>query len=468
VKRPSILLFFISTSFALSQPQFCGIQWGDTYRVSLDSALSIRPVLSVDGDTVNILWFGLDTLGTLTNSGIQFSHSFDGGDSFSPETTLIPHTNALLPGLMSSVGSFVYVAFAASIDTFYGTALLRSTDAGLSWGTPVFLRPNALPYAVTAADSRVYIQFQDIRSGPSGLLESSDHGATWAAVTPPRAPRLDVLALTRTRIHGLNVQGSGSSREIGYFSSPDGGNTWFGPDILSQEDTTFSTLPGLATNERGDLVAIWNDRGSIVGRISRSDGSSWSPQTVISGGKNAVFSAVAAANEFVAAIWDNDFGGYGGINLIESSNEGLAYCPENSPTQATAVGEPSVGIFNNLLHAVWSEDVGADKEILYRRGVLTENPDFAPGPPKLYALKQNFPNPFNDATQIAYDIAQESHVTLVLYNVLGQEVSRLVDGVQSPGRYSLLFEAGAYPTGVYCYRLKTEFFTETRKFIIAR
>ena len=205
-----------------------------------------------------------------------------------------------------------------------------------------------------------------------------------------------------------------------------------------------------------------------MGRISRSEGSSWSPQTVISRGKNAVFSAVAAANEFVAAIWDNDFGGYGGISLKESSNEGLEYCPENSPTQGTAVGEPSVGIFNNLLHAVWSEEVGGDWEILYRRGILTENPDFAPGPPKLFALKQNFPNPFNDATHIAYDIAQESHVTLVLYNVLGQEVIRLVDGVQSPGRYSLVFEAGDYPTGVYFSRLKTGFFTETRKIIIAR
>ena len=139
-----------------------------------------------------------------------------------------------------------------------------------------------------------------------------------------------------------------------------------------------------------------------------------------------------------------------------------------SPTQGTAVGEPSAGIFNNLLHAVWSEEVGGDKEILYRRGVLTENPDFAPGPPKLYTLKQNFPNPFNDATQIAYDIARESHVTLVLYNVLGQEVGRLVDGVQLPGRYSVVFEAGDYPTGVYFYRLKTEFFAVTRKFIIAR
>jgi hypothetical protein len=465
--RPLLLLLFTAPLFSFSQPRYCGIQWDDTYRVSLDSALSVRPLLSLDGDTVNILWFGLDTLGTLANAGIQYSHSFDGGQSFSPETTLVPQANALLPGLMSSVGSFVYVVFAASIDTFYGTALLRSSDAGLSWGSPVFLRSNALPSAVTAGDSRVYIQFQDAGNGPSGLLASTDHGVTWV-VSPAGAPRLDVMVLTRSRIHGLNVQTSGTSREVGYFYSPDGGSTWIGPDIISQEDTTFSTLPSLAANERGDLVAIWNDAGSIVGRISRSEGASWSPQAVISAGRKAVFSSAAAANEFVAAIWDNDFGGYGGIGLKESSNEGLAYCPEERPTQGTAVGEPAAAIFNNLLHAVWSEAVGADKEILYRRGALTENPEFAPGPPKLFVLKQNFPNPFNDATEISYDLPKESHVTLVLYNVLGQEVIRLVDGVQPAQRYSVVFEAGAYPTGVYFYRLKTDFSAETRKFIIAR
>ncbi|TLY30336.1 MAG: hypothetical protein E6K56_07005 [Ignavibacteria bacterium] len=203
-----ILLLFISASPALSQAQFCGIQWGDPYRVSLDSALSIRPLLSVDGDTVNILWFGLDTLGTLTNSGIQFSHSFDGGDSFSPETTLVPHANALLPGFMSSVGPFVYVVFAASIDTFYGTALVRSTDAGLSWAPPVFLRSNALPYAVITAEALVYVHFRESGNGVSGLMVSSDHGVSWS-VRSTNTPRLDVMAMTRTRIHGLNVQASG-------------------------------------------------------------------------------------------------------------------------------------------------------------------------------------------------------------------------------------------------------------------
>ncbi len=80
--------------------------------------------------------------------------------------------------------------------------------------------------------------------------------------------------------------------------------------------------------------------------------------------------------------------------------------------------------------------------------------------PTDFALVPAFPNPFNPSTTIAYDVPRQAHITLKVYNVLGQEVSRLVDDVKSPGSYKVqwsgLNRAGQeVASGVYLYRLES-------------
>ena len=78
--------------------------------------------------------------------------------------------------------------------------------------------------------------------------------------------------------------------------------------------------------------------------------------------------------------------------------------------------------------------------------------------PKTFALNLNYPNPFNPTTTIAYDVAEQTHITLVVYNLLGQEVIRLVDEVQPGGRYQVTWNARntqnrEVSSGIYLYRL---------------
>jgi hypothetical protein len=75
-------------------------------------------------------------------------------------------------------------------------------------------------------------------------------------------------------------------------------------------------------------------------------------------------------------------------------------------------------------------------------------------PPATFALQQNYPNPFNPSTMIQYDIPRQAHVSLVVYNMLGQTVATLVDQVQEPGQHQVRFEARNLPTGAYIYRLR--------------
>lgn len=74
-------------------------------------------------------------------------------------------------------------------------------------------------------------------------------------------------------------------------------------------------------------------------------------------------------------------------------------------------------------------------------------------PPSVATLYQNFPNPFNYLTLISFDLAARDVVQLQIYNLLGQAVVTLVDGLREPGRHAVLFDATSFASGVYIVRL---------------
>ena len=96
--------------------------------------------------------------------------------------------------------------------------------------------------------------------------------------------------------------------------------------------------------------------------------------------------------------------------------------------------------------------------------------------PNEFALKQNYPNPFNPSTSIQYSVGSQSHVVLKVYDVLGNEVTTLVNEVKSPGNYEVKFSAGSgfdgdatkLSSGVYIYKLITNNFTSAKKMILQK
>jgi len=69
--------------------------------------------------------------------------------------------------------------------------------------------------------------------------------------------------------------------------------------------------------------------------------------------------------------------------------------------------------------------------------------------PEEFALHQNYPNPFNPSTTISYTVPEQSHVTIKVLNLLGEEVATLVNGVQTAGTHNIVFDAQGLPSGVY-------------------
>jgi hypothetical protein len=88
--------------------------------------------------------------------------------------------------------------------------------------------------------------------------------------------------------------------------------------------------------------------------------------------------------------------------------------------------------------------------------------------PVQIGLDQNFPNPFNPATVIRYRLVGQTHVTLKVYNLLGEEVATLVDNEEAEGEHSVTFNATGLPSGAYFCRLHADGVVETRKMMLSR
>ncbi|MBK6504576.1 MAG: T9SS type A sorting domain-containing protein [Ignavibacteria bacterium] len=89
--------------------------------------------------------------------------------------------------------------------------------------------------------------------------------------------------------------------------------------------------------------------------------------------------------------------------------------------------------------------------------------------PTEFALHQNYPNPFNPATKISFDLPQDSKVTLIVYDLLGREVKRLVNNeFKVAGKYTYDFNAASLSSGVYFYRLETEGFVNTKRMMLIK
>jgi len=155
----------------------------------------------------------------------------------------------------------------------------------------------------------------------------------------------------------------------------------------------------------------------------------------------------------------------------------------NTPTMDERY--PSVSKYNQpgFVNIVWQEDrypgswvisppdPGAlparANQVFYRLDVTTGVGEEG-GLASSYKLEQNFPNPFNPSTKISYTLPVGAHVSLNVYNVLGQHVATLVNEYRAAGTYEVSFAPENLPSGVYLYTLKAGSYSATRKMMLVK
>ena len=111
--------------------------------------------------------------------------------------------------------------------------------------------------------------------------------------------------------------------------------------------------------------------------------------------------------------------------------------------------------------------VGGEFEVIYEVTVpvsVNEEEAIAAS----FELYQNYPNPFNPETSIEYQVARHEMVSLKVYDVLGNEISTLVNGQKTPGKYKVRFDASNFASGIYFYKLTAGNFVQTKKMMLVK
>ncbi len=142
----------------------------------------------------------------------------------------------------------------------------------------------------------------------------------------------------------------------------------------------------------------------------------------------------------------------------------------------TVTGEAGVLLANGFVNPNQNRNgdeldlmfVASDGEVIMSRNVTSADDSEDFGLPTEFALKANYPNPFNPTTTISYQLPEASHVQITVYDMLGRRVAVLVNEEIQAGVHNTQFDASRLASGMYLYRLQAGSFTETRKMMLIK
>jgi M6 family metalloprotease-like protein len=308
--------------------------------------------------------------------------------------------------------------------------------------------------SVGAYDSRRTIVRQDSGTihqvmevgGEIFYRRSTDNGLTWSVPSlisqgngGNSAPSMALAGSTLLLAWQMDGDDAADTGRVVYLSrSADAGKSW--SEYVSMGWSYHSPLPGayptLAGSKDGSAMLIYRaDRSSLVSVVSLNAGLTWSgsspvPVENIAWGTQSLTIKDVPAEALIVYTTD--------------SLSGPSRVMYNRFEFGTGTwGNPGIvsGLGGNVSHTVG---------------------------PLSFALEQNFPNPFNPTTTIRFVLGRMSPVTLIVYNILGQEVATLMHGVMEAGAHEVRFNASNLASGMYIYTLRAGNSVASKKLMILR
>ena len=275
-----------------------------------------------------------------------------------------------------------------------------------------------------------------------GVFRSTDKGETWAASN---------AGITDFNINALTINSSGhvfaATENGGVFRSTDDGANW------------IAVNSGLSQVSANNIIAKPNDElicidGSTQFFLSLNNGDSWTKisPNVTSSARGLVINSL---NHIYIAM---DMQG-----VIRSTDNGANWETINS-------GLDDLFLRSLALDANQRIYLGTSNTRVVYIGQVTATglERISENSPKDFGLSQNYPNPFNPTTKINYQLSANGFVTLKILDVLGKEVTTLVNDEQLTGTYSVDFDASNLSSGIYFYELRTGSFIQSKKMILLK
>jgi len=226
--------------------------------------------------------------------------------------------------------------------------------------------------------------------------------------------------------------------------------------VFTKPDSADWTLP---ENQDRISVNVWITRkhNQSIFNIAQEDGYSGAAGSPT--GTLWANTTTAAAD---AGSYTNFVGMHGGSSQSIINDTISLYLPQDSlyfdVVFTSYTGQNNGGGFSYIRTSVNNSELDMDDEYLI---------------PDKYALQQNFPNPFNPRTTIHYELPNQELVQIIIFNLLGHQVKRLVDGFRGAGVNSIVWDATndhgqPVSAGIYIYQLQAGGFLQTRKMILLK
>jgi photosystem II stability/assembly factor-like uncharacterized protein len=334
------------------------------------------------------------------------------------------------------------VAF-ATITPSSTTYIYRTTNGGTSWSV-VFSQTSGFVNDLRMIDASNGIAYGDPVGGKWTVLKTTDGGGSWARL--PNEPtssggEFGLYYNSLSVVGTAHIWFSTTSNRV--YRSTDGGETW-----------SFGTLP-----TTGSMSVWFNtiDVGLVTssqtaGARTTDSGQTWTGVALIGSGTPYSL-AGAGATDF----W------YASDQIYRSTDRGNSWTLELSALHQWLVLD-----FVTIGNSAVGYAASSDGTIARYAGPVTALDRTTESIPSHYALNQNYPNPFNPSTTIRFQLPRSQHVTLTVYNAIGERVETLISQTLRVGAYSIEWDAKHRPSGVYFYRLETGGYTETKKMIVIR
>jgi len=348
---------------------------------------------------------------------------------------------------------------------FYSTqngSLNKSTDGGVNNWSDVSPAWDATPAWTTPFAMHV-TNHTILYTASKSFWKSTNSGSAWTNIAPNAASK-NIVSFDQSKVNTNNfifVAGEYSSSPQVKVST-DGGITWI--DRTSKIPTPNMYIARVVSDPKDANTVYFVRSGFGAGKIFRSSdlGNSWTnlssnlPDIPCS---DLFIDPVNTAYMYVA----NDFGVYYTTNSGTSwgrLGNGMPYVPVLDFSYFT----------NGTKRLLRAATHGRSAYEINLNDILTgvaeeENQSLTP---TQFTLEQNYPNPFNPATTITFSVAENSFVTLKVFDVLGKEVETLVAEEKSKGSYEVTFDASKLASGMYLYQLKADNFISTKKMLVLK
>jgi len=265
----------------------------------------------------------------------------------------------------------------------------------------------------------------------------------------------DYSTFTGTR-QGLYVKGTSDA--------------WF--DLYIYRDAYTPILAECPANQYGTSLSRRTSGISSLDNIHDSD---WAMYAGVEFGNSEgpdslLFTASCGSSGGIIEVWIDSLDSGTKVAECNITNTGSWYTYK---TFATDVILPVSGNHDVYLKF---RGTGTDKLFMLQWLNFTgkSNPDTSVGGlksslfPKVFELGQNYPNPFNPETKISYQLPTAGNVSLKVYDILGREVTTLVNEEKTPGIYEVIFNGSKLTSGVYLYQMKSGNFVESKYFILLK